>query len=137
MPTVAPMDLSPNPAAAGFDGERLARIDEHFRRSYVDTGKIAGYQVLVGRRGHVAHRSTVGCMDLESGEPLHDQAIWRLYSMTKPITAVALLSLVEQAKVKLNDPIARFLPEWRDVKVSVPRGDGTFDLVQLERPISV
>ena len=131
------MDLTPNPAAAGFDGERLARIDDHFCRSYVETGKIAGYQVVVGRRGHVAHRSTGGCMDLDSGEALHDQAIWRLYSMTKPITAVALLSLVERAKVKLNDPIARFLPEWRDVKVSVPRGDGTFDLVELERPISV
>ena len=104
------MDLTPNPAAAGFDGERLARIDDHFRRSYVETGKIAGYQVLVGRRGHVAHRSTGGCMDLDSGEPLHDQAIWRLYSMTKPITAVALLSLVERAKVKLNDPIAPLPP---------------------------
>jgi CubicO group peptidase (beta-lactamase class C family) len=76
-------------------------------------------------------------MDLESGDALHDQTIWRLYSMTKPITAVALLSLVERAKVKLDDPIARFLPEWSDVKVSVPRGDGTFDLVALERPISV
>jgi len=131
------MDLTPNPDAAGFDAERLARIDEHFRSAYVDTGKIAGFQIVVGRHGHVAHRVTAGALDLESGESLHDQAIWRWYSMTKPVTGVALLSLVERAKVKLADPIHRFLPEWRDVKVSVARDDGTFELVALDRPISV
>jgi CubicO group peptidase (beta-lactamase class C family) len=131
------MPMTANPEAAGFDAGRLARIDDHFRTAYVEPGKIAGFQVAVGRRGHLAHRTTVGTMDLETGEPLHDQAIWRLYSMTKPITAVALLSLTEQAKVKLNDPIHRFLPEWRDVKVSVRRSDGSFELVDSERPISV
>jgi CubicO group peptidase (beta-lactamase class C family) len=131
------METTPNPAAAGFDGERLARIDEHFRGAYIEPGKIAGYQIMVGRRGHVAYRSTVGSMDVETGEPLHEQAIWRWYSMTKPVTAVALLTLMEQAKVKLNDPIHRFLPEWRDPKVSVRRDDGSVELVEAERPISV
>ncbi len=131
------MDMTPDPAAAGFDADRLARIDEHFQAAYVEPGKIAGYQILVGRHGRVAHRSTVGSMDLESGEALHDQAIWRWYSMTKPVTAVALLSLMEQAKVKLADPIHRFLPEWRGAKVSVGKGDGTFELVEADRPISV
>jgi CubicO group peptidase (beta-lactamase class C family) len=133
----ADMDMTPDPAAAGFDGARLERIDEHFRGAYLEPGKIAGYQILVGRNGHVAYRSTVGTMDLETGEPLHDQSIWRWYSMTKPVTAVALLSLMERAKVKLDDPIHRFLPEWRDPKVSVRRGDGGFELVEAERPISV
>ena len=131
------METTPNPAAAGFDGERLARIDDHFRGAYIEPGKIAGYQIMVGRRGHVAYRSTVGSMDVETGESLHDQAIWRWYSMTKPVTAVALLTLMEQAKVKLNDPIHRFLPEWRDPKVSVRRDDGSVELVEAERPISV
>ncbi len=131
------MEMTPDPAAAGFDGERLERIEEHFRGAYVEPGKIAGYQIMVGRRGHVAYRSTVGTMDLETGEALHDQAIWRWYSMTKPITSVALLSLIERAKVKLNDPIHRFLPEWRDPKVSVRRDDGSVELVEAERPISV
>ena len=126
-----------DPVAAGFDRARLGLIDEHFRATYVDTGKIAGCQIVVGRHGHVAHRSTIGSMDLETGEELHDQAIWRWYSMTKPVTAVALLSLVEQARVKLSDPIHRFLPEWRDVPVSVRNPDGGFDLVPLDRPISV
>jgi len=131
------MDLTPNPEAAGFDVERLTRIDEHFRTAYVEPGKIAGYQIAVGRRGHLAHRSTVGTMDLETGTPLDDQTIWRLYSMSKPITGVALLSLMERAKVKLNDPIHRFLPEWRDAKVSVTRDDGNVEVVPADQPISV
>ena len=131
------MDLTPNAASAGFDAERLARIDEHFQTAYVDRGKIAGYQVIVARRGTVAHRSTGGAMDLETGTPLEDQAIWRWYSMTKPVTAVALLSLVERAKVKLTDPVHRFLPEWRDVKVSVRNDDGSFELRDLDRPMLV
>ena len=131
------MGLTADPVAAGFDASRLGRIDDHFRATYVDTGKIAGCQVLVGRRGQWAYRATIGSMDLESGEQLHDQTIWRWYSMTKPVTAVALLSLVEQARVKLSDPIHRFLPEWRDVKVSVRNSSGGFDLAELDRPISV
>ena len=131
------MDLTPNAAAAGFDAARLARVDEHFHAAYVEPGKIAGYQIIVGRRGAVAHRSSGGSMDLETGTPLDDQAIWRWYSMTKPVTAVALLSLVERAKVKLTDPVHRFLPEWRDVKVSVRNDDGSFELCDLDRPMLV
>ena len=131
------MNSTPNPQAAGFDAGRLERIEEHFRTAYVEPGKIAGFQVAVGRRGHLAYRTTVGTMDLETGTPLDDQTIWRLYSMTKPITGVALLSLMEQARVKLDDPIHRFLPEWRDVKVGVKGSDGGVELVEPERPISV
>lgn len=131
------MNSTPNPKAAGFDAGRLERIEEHFRRAYVEPGKIAGFQVAVGRRGHLAYRTTVGTMDLETGTPLDEQTIWRLYSMTKPITGVALLTLLEQARVKLDDPIHRFLPEWRDVKVGIKRGDGGVELVEPERPISV
>jgi CubicO group peptidase (beta-lactamase class C family) len=131
------MESTQNPEAAGFDRGRLERIEEHFRTAYVESGKIAGFQVAVGRHGHLAYRTTVGDMDLETGTPLHDQTIWRLYSMTKPITGVALLSLAERANVKLNDPIHRFLPEWRDVKVRVKHGHDRVELVDLDRPISV
>lgn len=135
--SVTVMETTPNPTAAGFDATRLARIDRHFTEAYVDNDKIAGFQVLVGRRGHVAHRVTGGAMDLESDVPLHDQAIWRWYSMTKPVTAVALLGLMERARVKLTDPLHRYLPEWRDVKVSQACEDGTFRLIDLDRPITV
>lgn len=131
------MSFDLDPKSAGFDPDRLARIDEHLQTAYIDRGRIAGCQVLVARHGHVAHRRSLGVMDVERKTPVADGAIWRWYSMTKPVTGVALLSLYEQAKCKLTDPIHRFLPEWRDVKVSVRRADGTRELVEPERPISV
>ena len=137
------LDFTPDPAGAGFDIDRLRRIDEHLRTRYLDPGKIVSCQVLVARRGRVAHRSTLGTMDLSTEESLADQAIWRWYSMTKPVTGVALLSLVERGMVKLLDPVDRFLPEWRDAKVGVPRSDGGsedgegWDLVEPERPMRV
>ena len=127
------LDFDVDAKAAGFDVDRLQRIDEHLRSRYLDPGKIVACQVLVARGGRVAHRSTLGTMDMEPGVPLADQAIWRWYSMTKPVTGVALLSLVERAMVKLTDPVDRFLPEWTDVKVAGPGGN----LVEPARPMQV
>jgi CubicO group peptidase (beta-lactamase class C family) len=124
-------------AAAGFDAVRLARVDEHLRARYVDPGKIAGCQVAVFRRGHLAHSSSLGSMDLERAKPVPDDAIWRLYSMTKPITGVALLSLYERGRFQLNDPVHRFLPEWRDVQVRERAADGTPQLVPPARAMTV
>jgi CubicO group peptidase (beta-lactamase class C family) len=132
-----PSSLDLDPKLAGFDPNRLGRIDEHLQTNYIDRGRIAGCQVLVARHGHVAHRSSLGLMDREHNVPVANDAIWRLYSMTKPVTGVALLTLIEQARVKLADPIDRFLPEWRDVQVRVKRADGERELVAPERPISV
>jgi CubicO group peptidase (beta-lactamase class C family) len=126
-----------DPKAAGFDPARLARIDEHLQANYIDKGRIAGCQVLVARHGSVAHRSSLGLMDIERRTAVADDAIWRWYSMTKPVTGVALLSLYEQGKCRLADPIARFLPEWRDVQVSVKNDDGSRALVAPEHPITV
>jgi CubicO group peptidase (beta-lactamase class C family) len=131
------MAIDLDPKSAGFDPVRLARIDEHLRSSYVDTGKIAGCQVLVARHGHVAHRSTLGLLDRERGVPVADDAIWRLYSMTKPITGVALLSLIERGLAKLTDPVHRFLPEWRDVQVAEKQDDGPRRLVAPRRPMEL
>ena len=130
-------DFDVDPKAAGFDPARLGRIDDHLRDQYVDNGKIAGCQVLVARGGYVAHRSSLGSMDRERGRAVEDAAIWRWYSMTKPVTGVALLSLYEQAKCRLTDPISRFLPEWRDVQVKERQPDGTRRLVAPQRPITV
>jgi CubicO group peptidase (beta-lactamase class C family) len=132
------LHFDPDPEAAGFDIDRLHRIDEHLRTRYLDSGKIAGCQVIVARAGRVAHRATLGSMDVQTGEPLADQAIWRWYSMTKPVTGVALLSLVERGLVKLADPVGRFLPEWSDVKVGVRASDGEdWDLIEPARPMRV
>ncbi|HEY4025287.1 MAG TPA: serine hydrolase domain-containing protein [Candidatus Dormibacteraeota bacterium] len=120
-------------STAGFDEARLERITDHLASRYVQPGKIAGCQALVARHGSVAYLRSFGCADLERAAPVRDDTIWRIYSMTKPITSVALLTLYEQARFELNDPIERFLPEWRDVRVR--EGDGR--LVAPERPITV
>jgi CubicO group peptidase (beta-lactamase class C family) len=124
-------------AAVGFDAGRLARVEEHLRSQYVEAGKIAGCQIVVARRGRLALSSSIGSMDLERSKPVYDDTIWRLYSMTKPITGVALLSLYERGRFQLNDPVHRFLPEWRDVSVRQRDADGTVALVAPERPMTV
>src|SRR5204862_129902 len=105
-----------DPAAAGFDPRRLERITTHLSKSYVDPGKIAGCQTLVARRGYVAYYKALGLMDRERNKPMRDDTIFRIYSMTKPITAVALMQLYERGLFQLNDPVHRVIPEWRNLK---------------------
>jgi CubicO group peptidase (beta-lactamase class C family) len=123
------MELAPK--QAGFSAERLAHITDHLKRSYIDNGKIAGCQVLVARHGHPAYFQSLGQMDRERSLPMRDDTIVRLYSMTKPITSVALMTLYEKGYFQLNDPVHKFVPEWRDHRVWVS-GDGPS--MQTERP---
>ncbi|MEU4569089.1 serine hydrolase domain-containing protein [Micromonospora sp. NPDC023956] len=112
------MDVARNidPDEIGFDPARLARIDEHFGR-YVDAGQLAGWQIVVTRRGHVAHSSTYGLRDAEAGAPVTPDTLWRIYSMTKPVTSVAAMILWEEGRFELTDEISRWLPEFADVRV--------------------
>jgi CubicO group peptidase (beta-lactamase class C family) len=126
-----------DPDAAGLDARRLERITDHVQQRYIDPGKIVGAQVVVARHGSVGYFRSFGEMDRERSRPVVDDTIWRIYSMTKPITGVALLSLYEQGLFQLDDPVHRFIPEWRDLKVKVRREDGSSDLVEPERPMSV
>ena len=123
--------------AAGLDAGRLERITEHLNRAYIEPGKIPGCQTVVYRHGAVGYFSSLGSMDLERDKPVAEDTIWRIYSMTKPITGVALMSLYERGLFRLNDPVHRFIPEWRDLKVSVRRPDGSKQLVEPERPMTV
>ena len=106
-----------DPDAAGMDEGRLERITDHLQRRYLDTGKIAGCQTLVARHGHVAHFSSLGLMDRERNKPVADDTLWRIFSMTKPITGVALMSLYEHGHFQLDDPVHRFIPAWGNLKV--------------------
>jgi CubicO group peptidase (beta-lactamase class C family) len=126
------MSLKVDPDAAGLDAARLERITDHLTRRYIEPGKIAGCQTLVARHGAVGYFSSLGSMDLERGKPVADDAIWRIYSMTKPIAGVALMTLYEQGHFQLADPIDRFIPEWKGLKVR--EGDA---LVEPQRPMSV
>ena len=125
-----------DPDAAGMDASRLRRIDEHLTNRYLEPGKIAGVQVLVARHGEVAHFSSLGQMDRERSRPVGDDTIWRLYSMSKPITGVALLTLYERGLFRLADPVHRFIPEWRNLQVRERDADGA-RLVKPQRPMNV
>ncbi|GIJ29765.1 serine hydrolase [Micromonospora qiuiae] len=107
---------STDAAQLGFDPARLARIDEHFGR-YVEDGRLPGWQLVVTRRGEIAHASTYGLRDRESGAPVADDTLWRIYSMTKPITSVAAMVLWEEGHFELTDEIGRWLPEFADMRV--------------------
>ena len=109
------MELAPK--NTGLSTARLERITEHLERSYIAPGKIAGCQVAVARHGHLAYFRSLGSMDLERGKAMADDAIFRIYSMTKPITSVALMTLYERGYFQLNDPVSRFFPAWKGQRV--------------------
>ena len=100
----------------GFDAERLGRIDSHFAR-YVDDGRLPGWLILVSRAGKIVHLGMYGQRDLESGAPVELDTLFRIYSMTKPITAVAAMMLYEEGAFELKDPVSRFIPAFGDMRV--------------------
>src|SRR5947208_15216935 len=123
-----------NPDAAGLDASQLDRIEAHLQRSYLDPGKIAGCQVAVARHGQVGYFGSFGSMDLEREKPVRDDTIWRIYSMSKPITGVALMKLYERGLFQLGDPVSRFIPSWKGLKVEERLPDGTKQVVDRQRP---
>jgi len=123
------MELAPK--LTGLSTARLERITEHLERNYIGPGKIAGCQVAVARHGHLAYSRSFGQMDIERGRPMADDAIFRIYSMSKPITSVALMSLYERGHFQLNDPVSRFFPAWKDHRVWV---SGRGEAMQTEAP---
>lgn len=104
------------PADAGFDAARLERLTGWMER-YVDAGKIPFGHVRLSRGGDVVFDSAVGLSDIASGQPYSSDTLVRLYSMTKPVTAVALMQLVERGEVHLGDPVAQWIPAFADIKV--------------------
>ncbi|MGZ5932216.1 MAG: serine hydrolase domain-containing protein [Rhizomicrobium sp.] len=129
------MELSPK--EAGFAPGRLDRIAAHLNRAYIDNGKIAGCQVAVTRKGHLAYFKSLGQMDRERGKAMRDDAIFRIYSMTKPITSVALMMLYERGYFQLNDPVHRFVPEWRDHRVWISGEGATMQTSKPRRAVSM
>ena len=106
------------PAQAGFSADRLQRIDQ-FIDSTMAAGEISGGVTLVARNGRIVHLSARGVMDVASKKPMQKDSIFRIASMTKPVAAVAILMLVEEGKVRLDDPVSRYLPSYRGMKVAV------------------
>jgi CubicO group peptidase (beta-lactamase class C family) len=111
------IEIVDKPEELGLSGERLARIGPFFAERYVREGKLAGLLTLVARRGQVAHLHCSGQRNLATGAPLTPDTVFRVYSMTKPVTSVALMSLYEEGRFQLDDPVSRFIPSWSGLRV--------------------
>ena len=100
----------------GFDPARLARIKTHFA-AYVQDGRLPGWQVQVSRRGEIVYRENCGHRDLEAKLPIEDDTVFRIYSMTKPVTSVAAMMLYEEGRFELTDPVAKYIPAFANLRV--------------------
>ncbi len=105
------------PETVGMSRARLARLDEVMKRRYVDSGQLPGILTQVHRKGELVHTGMAGQMDLERAKPMREDAIFRIYSMSKPITSVALMMLVEEGALGLDDAVSTHIPEWKDLGV--------------------
>jgi CubicO group peptidase (beta-lactamase class C family) len=113
-PTVKPEDV-------GFSSERLQRIHDLVQR-HITAGSFSGAVTLVARNGRIAHLEAHGLMDLESRKPMQKDAIFQIMSMTKPVVGVSIMMMIEEGKVRLTDPVSKFIPEFKELKVAVPMG---------------
>ncbi len=129
------------PEEVGLSSARLQGLADTMKR-WVDTHDTPGATVLVARRGRLAFAYTTGLRDAATGEPLAPDSIFRLYSMTKPIVSIAAMTLVEDGRLALNEPVAKYLPEFKDMKVATETFDpvsGTqiFTTAPAKRPITI
>ncbi|WP_024511483.1 serine hydrolase domain-containing protein [Bradyrhizobium sp. ARR65] len=108
-----------SPESAGMSGAALARLEAHLKQRYIDSGRFPGTQLLVYRRGKLVHSTVQGYADIERKVPVKDDTIFRIYSMTKPITSVAFMMLFEEGRVALDEPVVKYIPEWKDLGVFV------------------
>jgi CubicO group peptidase (beta-lactamase class C family) len=125
------------PAGAHFNAEKLAKVSEFFKNE-VATGKTAGAIVLIQQHGKPVFHESFGVQDVVTKAPITDKTIFRLFSMTKAITSVAAMTLIEDGKIRLDDPIAKYIPSFANVKVGVEKkaddGTKTLELVPPNRP---
>src|ERR1022692_1905215 len=120
VPSAAGQVPAGKPEEAGMSTERLQRIHQAMER-HIEAGEISGAVTLVARHGKIVHFQAPGLMDLDTTTPMMPDAIFRIASMTKPITGVAVMMMLEEGRIRLNDPVSKFIPEFKDTKVAVPR----------------
>jgi CubicO group peptidase (beta-lactamase class C family) len=116
------LEMAKSPEDLGFSSERLARIDKAIQQR-IEIGGIPGATVLIGRHGKIAYFKTYGLQDKEVGVPMKKDTIFRIYSMTKPLTSVGIMMLWEEGKFLLWDPVSKFIPELKGLKVGVEKKD--------------
>jgi CubicO group peptidase (beta-lactamase class C family) len=124
------------PEKVGVSSARLNRIGKAMQ-SYVDQGKLAGLVTMIARRGQVFHFECFGMMDIEADKSMQPDTIFRIHSMTKPITSVAVMMLHEQGDFQLKDPVSRFIPGFKDVRVFVNATESGLELAEPEREVTI
>ena len=121
---------------AGMSYERLEKIAPTLSE-HIKEGRFPGFITAVARKGRVVHFETQGFSDIEKQIPLQKDSLFRIYSMSKPITGVALMILIEEGKIRLNDPVSLYIPEFAETKVMVMNQDGSFTTEKLDREITI
>ena len=121
----------------GISIEALQRLDQHLLGRYIEAEQIAGCVTLIARRGELAHLSALGMLDRERDQPMAEDAIFRIYSMSKPITSVALMQLHERGMFQLSDPVSRFIPQWRDLQVLTGGEYPDYTTTAPDRPMTI
>ena len=131
------MDTLPlvSPEQVGLSAARLARISG-WMKGWVDSGKLPGLLVAIMRRGELAFAETYGKADVERNKPVRPDTIYRIYSMTKPLTSTAIMMLYEEGRFQLDDPISKFIPAFANPRVYAGGSRGKIDTVPAEREIN-
>ena len=124
-------------SVSGMSNERLQKIAPSLNDLYLKNGKFPGFVSAVARKGKVVHYETIGFADLETGESLKKDSLFRIYSMSKPITGVALMILLEEGKLRLNDPVSLYIPEFAKTQVLVVNEDGTSTLIDQTKVMTI
>jgi len=133
-PAAAALNPASSPEALGFDSQRLAKLDAYMAKAVAD-GRVAGLSTLLARHGQVVSDKTYGVRSLATGAPMTRDTIVRLYSMSKPITGVAMMMLFEDGRWQLDDPITKFVPEFKALKVmTAADADGRRSIQDMKRP---
>jgi CubicO group peptidase (beta-lactamase class C family) len=128
------------PEEVGFSAQRLERVSQFFKQE-IDQGRVPGAVLAIARKGRLAYYESFGFRDKQHEATMPKDAIFRIYSMTKPLAAVGAMMLVEEGRLQLTDPVAKYLPAFANLQVSVPKSDAygkvTYGLVPLDRPMTV
>jgi CubicO group peptidase (beta-lactamase class C family) len=136
VPAGSRANTCPDPEIQGFSERGLSRIGPAMQ-DYVDKGQLAGIDALLVRNGHSVFRDSWGYRNLASQQPMGHDSIFRIYSMSKPVTSVAVMMLVEERRLQLSDPVGQYLPEFTGMKVLEVGDDGSARIVDAKNPITV
>lgn len=129
--------MSESSIIAGLHTGRLSRIATHIDQAYIQPGKLPGALTLVARRGEICWLHAQGLMDVERNKPVTRDTLFRVYSMTKPMTSIALMQLYEQGRFLLDDPVHKYIPAWQNLRVYKAGIHPQFMTTPTERPMTV